>query len=486
MSEQENRGALIQRILTGARWATMLRVVAQVVSWASTLIVVRYVSPADYGLNAMLESPMILMMVVSTLGLETALVQTSKVELAALRSAFGFLLVLDSALFLLYFFGSSLIAAYFGEPRLDELARVLAFLFLLIPFRVVPNALLDRRLEFKLRAQVELVASVAAAAITLILAYFGAGVWALILGVVLSRALQTVILIVVRPWFVMPSFRFGQVWEMVSLGSVVTIAGIIAMLSDQLPSLIGGRKLGAEAIGVFALGAQLATIPLAKGMPILNQTLLPAFAKFQSDRTAASYYLQKLLGITAVVFFPLLVGMAAVAWIVVPTVFGPNWSGAVLPLTAMSIAMLFRTNTFLLRSALVAVGRADLSAIACAFQCAVMAIFVLIGVDHGVFGLVTAFICAEILSACMTMWCAKRVFRLGVGRLFAAYRPSLISSFLMSAAISVANVLLGHGTGWISLLISISIGAAVYVVVVRLVFRDAFDLAARVLLGGRG
>ncbi len=48
---------IVDKVLSGARWATVLRLTGQAVSWLSTIIVVRYISPDDYGLNAMLEAP---------------------------------------------------------------------------------------------------------------------------------------------------------------------------------------------------------------------------------------------------------------------------------------------------------------------------------------------------------------------------------------------------------------------------------------------
>src|SRR5574340_828144 len=151
MSKQSNN-EIVEKILFGARWATILRLTGQIISWLSTIVVVRFISPEDYGLNAMLEAPLELMALLCTFGLDLALVRTKNVEETELRSVFGWLLVINGLLFLAYFFGSSLIAIYFGEPRLEPLAKVLAFVFLLVPFRVVPNALLDRNLKFKLRA----------------------------------------------------------------------------------------------------------------------------------------------------------------------------------------------------------------------------------------------------------------------------------------------------------------------------------------------
>src|SRR5687767_10957603 len=65
MEKQQGHTEIIDKILSGARSAVILRLIGQVVSWASTIIVVRFISPADYGLNAMLEAPLELLMLVS-------------------------------------------------------------------------------------------------------------------------------------------------------------------------------------------------------------------------------------------------------------------------------------------------------------------------------------------------------------------------------------------------------------------------------------
>jgi len=89
MTQKQDHSELVNKILTGARWATVLRLGAQVFSWVSTIIVVRFISPEDYGLNSMLSSPLVLMMLLSTLGLEAALVQAKNISRDELQSTFG-------------------------------------------------------------------------------------------------------------------------------------------------------------------------------------------------------------------------------------------------------------------------------------------------------------------------------------------------------------------------------------------------------------
>ena len=124
--------------------------------------------------------------------------------------------------FLLIFLVAALIAIYFDEPRLELLAKVLAFVFLLAPFRVIPNALLDRNLKFKLRAFAEFIASTSAAIATLVLAILGAGVWALVTGMLISRVLLAIILMMLQPWIIAPSLSFSAVRTMMAFGGILS------------------------------------------------------------------------------------------------------------------------------------------------------------------------------------------------------------------------------------------------------------------------
>ena len=123
---------------------------------------------------------------------------------------------------------------------------MLAVVFLLAPFRVVPNALLDRSLKFKLRAFAEFVAGVSAAIATLVLAVLGAGVWALVAGLLLNRALLAVILMILQPWIMKPSLSFSAVRPMMIFGSILSLSGAVVLITDKLATLIGGPILGAS------------------------------------------------------------------------------------------------------------------------------------------------------------------------------------------------------------------------------------------------
>jgi O-antigen/teichoic acid export membrane protein len=476
---------MVDKVLTGARWATVLRLSAQVFSWLSTIIVVRFISPADYGLNTMLESPLILMMLFSTLGLDSALVQAKRLAHEELQSIFGWLLLINSILFLSYFFGGAALASYFHEPRLDLLAKALAFVFILVPFRVIPNALLDRQLDFKLRAQLEITATIIATAVTLVLAYLGAGVWALVTNIILSRLLLAVLLMVLKPWFIVPKFNLAFTMRLISVGWVITLSGAFSLLSDQLISFIAGPRMGASLLGIFAVGAQFASIPLAKSMPIINQTMLPAFSRLQEHRDSATYYLEKLLGVISLVFFPVLIGLACVADKLVPAILGAKWMPSILPLEIMSAGMILRLNTLLFKTAMTSMGRADLPLRSNFLQLAIMFPMLLYAVKYGVSGLVAAWLATEFMIAFVTIHLSKTVLNISFTRLLESYRPALVSSAIMTVCVVSVKILFSTQNNMIVFLAAVATGMISYYLAARLLFLNELQTALRTMFGNR-
>lgn len=485
MNNKQDHSELVSKILTGARWATVLRMGAQIFSWLSTLIVIRFLSPEDYGLNSMLASPMVLMMLLSTLGLEAALVQTKSIKQDDLQSIFGWLLILNGVLFLAYFFGGAALAAYFKEPRLDLLAKVMAFIFLLVPFRVIPNALLDRNLDFKLRAQLEMTASVIAAITTVVLAYLAAGVWALVIGVLVSKFLLTILLMFFKPWFVFPKLKITDTERIMFVGGVITVSGFLTLLSDQLITLVAGPVLGAALLGIYGVSAELASLPLAKLMPVINQTMLPAFAKFREHRDSATYYLEKVLGVTTLAFIPMMVGMACVADILVLTFFGEKWAPSIVPLAIMSLGMIFRMTTLQLKTVLTGMGRADLPLKSNSLQLGLLLPMTFYAMTYGVVGLVMAWVLTEFLVMLATVQMSKQVLDTTFMRLLRCYRPAVVSSTTMAVCVIGMKAMLGHEASVAVLLMAIATGAASYYLATRFIFRKEYQVAFLAVFGDK-
>lgn len=482
MSDPRTSPDLGTRILSGARWVALLRLTAQLFSWVSTIIVVRFISPEDYGLNAMLEAPMELLMLFSTLGLDAALVQSRKIEHDQLQSAFGWLLAINFILFLLYFFGGAVLAEYFNEPRLAPLAKALSIVFLLAPFRAIPNALLDRELKFKAKAVVELVAAVAAAIVTLTLAVMGAGVWALIAGLVLNRVIIAVLLMALHPWFVRPTLGPAAA-QMIAFGGIVALSGGVLLLSSKLVSLISGPALGAKQLGIYAVAMQFALLPLAKVMPVINPIMFPAFSRLQGHPEQAGYYLEKSISVAALLLFPIMVGLACVAPGFVRVVLGDGWGPVALPLALISVIMPLRMVTSFVRPVMNGMGRPDLTLKSSFLMLILLLPIIPVMERYGVVGLAMVWVISEPIVTFATVRMSKKVIGISFRRTMRGLMPALTATALMAAVVLLTR----EGTDLVDtggeLALEVAIGAATYLLTLYLLFRSQSREAIGLLFG---
>lgn len=462
--------ALTQKILAGARGATALRLIGQVISWGSTIIVVRHIAPQDYGLYAMLEAPLELLLMLSVLGLEIALVRVKTIELDALRSSFGLLLITSLVCGALMFFGAPVLAKYFNQDSLRPLAQVMSIVFLLTPFRVIPNALLDRDLLFKSRAQLELVSKVASAATTLGLAVAGYGVWALALGVLVDRCLYALLVMIRHPWFIRPSFQFRSAYALLAFGGVSMVSTVAVLLAGKGAILVAAPILGVQALGLYALANEFARMPLTKVMPVINPLLIPAFAQFLDQPAVAAKHLEKALLVTGTLLMPVAIGLTCLAEPFVISAFGQRWVEAALPMALLSLATPVRMVSLMSRAIITTFGKPHLVLAVNVITLAIVLPGSYFAAPYGALGLVAVWILADVVSEVVAKQFLGRLLPCGWRELGSALMPPLVSCLVMAVLLVSLRWMVVFPSSLVELAAGVILGGIAYLAAYQLLF----------------
>jgi len=175
-----------KQILSGLKWTAGARFGSQIITWAITLLIIRLLSPEDYGLMAMATVCVVFMIMVAEAGLKPALIQRQEIDETVLRQAFGIVIVVNLGLMIILNLLAPMIAGFFAEERLIKILHVLSLGFLFIAIDTIPGVILQRELKFKNLALVELMTAVSTSVLTLILAFAQYGIWALVYGYIFS------------------------------------------------------------------------------------------------------------------------------------------------------------------------------------------------------------------------------------------------------------------------------------------------------------
>ena len=317
------------------------------------------------------------------------------------------------------------------------------------------------------------------------LAILGAGIWALVAGMLISRILLAVILMILQPWIMVPSLSFSAVRAMMVFGGTLSLGGAVVLVTDKLAILIAGPILGAELLGIFAVTFQFALLPLVKIMPVINPIIFPAFSKFQGQREVAGYYLGRSFGIISLGLFPIMIGLACVSQGFVETVLGSKWSAVALPLTLLSLVMPFRMTTSLLRPILASMGHPNLSLRSTIIALLTLLPLISIGAHYGVTGLVAAIMTTELIVAFFTIGMSKTVLGTSFIAIAESCRPAIISSAVMAVCLLSAKAVFGTQVSLVALFIDVSLGALVYFLTLWIFYGRYLADAIKLILGKR-
>ena len=163
-------------------WNAAARWVSQILSWVSTIVVARLLTPYDYGIIGMASLYVNLAMYVSQAGVSDAIIalrdltrrQIAELNTLALFLGMG-LVGLQCALALP-------IARFFSAPPLTGVLMVSSIIYVFNAFQVVPRALLQKELRFKLIATIETVRTFFQVIATIIFAWLNFRYWSVVIG----------------------------------------------------------------------------------------------------------------------------------------------------------------------------------------------------------------------------------------------------------------------------------------------------------------
>ncbi|MEM1270426.1 MAG: lipopolysaccharide biosynthesis protein [Bacteroidota bacterium] len=433
--------SLARRTAAGASWSLAHRLVVRLVGFAVTLVLVRLLTPSDFGLVGMVAVFTGFGKLFSEFGLGTALVQ--RPELAEVHRSSVFWINLGAGLILsLAFLGfAHPIAAFFGEPILVPLVWALAPAFVLRAAGVVPRALLTRQLDFKALFIADSLAVVAGGALAITLAVQGVGVWSLVAQALAGAVLTSCGVLVLARWRPRSMFDWPAVRSLASFG--VSVLGVQAMgyWMRRLDNLLVGKVFGASALGIYGQAYNVLSYPVEHVKGALIQVLFPALSRLQDAGRMRRAY-RRAVGATALVVYPSVFVLLLTAEDLVATVFGPAWAEMVPLLRVFGLLALWQSVTFS-GVLFLSTGRPDLQLRVNLVTNVLIIAGMVIGLQFGVLGVAVGYAIGSTLAMVPRQYFAGQLAGMSVLDTFAGVGWPLAASIVAALAAWGAGVALG-------------------------------------------
>src|SRR5699024_7718760 len=140
-------------------------------------------------------------------GFSQALIQKKDADEEDFSSVFFINLVVSLSIYFILFLLAPYIASFYDQPQLTKLTRVLSLIFVINAFSYVQETRLKKSMEFKKLMTIYLPSTFISGIISIIMAYSGFGVWALVAQRLINQSLFAVQLWVRTKW--KPLFIFN-------------------------------------------------------------------------------------------------------------------------------------------------------------------------------------------------------------------------------------------------------------------------------------
>lgn len=353
---------LKQQAVSGVKWSGVSMVMITCLQFVSLAVLARLLSPSDFGLMGMIMVVIGFAQAFADMGISNAIIHRQDATKDELSSLYWLNIFAGITVFFIVCAFTPLVVALYNEPRLKNLIYLTAVIFLITPFGQQFQILLQKELKFKWLARIEITSSLANAIVSIPLAFAGMGVFSLIWGQLAGASLRALLLCYwgLNHWRPGMHFSRRDLKEYISFGFYQMGERTVNYFNSNLDYLLIGALLGAKSLGYYTLAYNLVLRPSSMINPAITKVAFPIFSKVQNNTDTLKKGYLKVIQLLSSVNFPIMVGLAVVAPVAVPVVFGEQWLPSIVLIQILTIVGLLQSTGNPVGSLLLAKGRADL------------------------------------------------------------------------------------------------------------------------------
>lgn len=352
--------SLKSKAVSGVIWTSIERFGTYFIQLIIGIVIARMLSPDDFGIIGMTA---IFMAIANTLldsGFGNALIQNRERNETDYSTAFYFNTIVGIILYFLLYFSSPLIAEFYKTPILIPVCRVIGFSLILNSLTIPQTAKLTAEFKFKELSFTTIITQTVTGIIAIIAAYYGAGVWALVLQNVSSCLLRIFLIEYFTRWKPTKKFSVSSFKKMFSFGSKILCSGIINTIYNNLYTLVIGRIYTPTQVGYYTQGDKFAVLPSTTLLQVVMKVAYPLMAEIQDDTDKLKVAYKKFLRLPIFILYPVLTGLIVYAHPLIYILLGEKWLPTVPILQILCMGSFFDPLTHINLNILYVKGRTDL------------------------------------------------------------------------------------------------------------------------------
>ena len=422
--------SLKRQALSGLLWSGIQKFGALCISFLANLVLVRLLSPEDFGKIGILLVFTAICQACIDGGFASALIQKKDVSNQDYSTVFYWNLVVAIVLMIATYFFAPLVGVYYNSSLLCDILRVQSCAFFINAFSIVQTAKLTKELNFKVLATRTIVATTIASVVAILLAFAGWGVWSLVAKEIINAIVGAILLWSFCKWRPIVGFSIRSFKKMFGFGSMIFISSIVDTIYRNIQSLIIGRAFSIKDLGYYTQAKKMEEIPIYGGTTVLTQVLFPVYSSIADQPDYMKTVVRKNVILVTFFSFPIMMLLILVAKPLLTILFTAKWSESIPLFQILCIEGLFFplncTNTEIFK----AIGRSDVYFILQTAKRIVSLVIIFYSVRFGLYAMMWTVAATGVFFYIVNIIFTHNVFKYKVREQLVDILPNLILSII--------------------------------------------------------
>ena len=353
--------SVTSKTIRSTYWTTIEKIFSMGVSFVVSMVLARLLTPSDFGTVALMTVFFAIANSIATCGFANALIRKDECSQADYSTAFYYNVLVAILLYIIIYFAAPFIADFYDVEILSSVIRISGLTIIINSINLTQSVQLTRNLRFKSLSIRTVMSAIASGITGIIAAYYGLGVWALVIQSLTNSIVGSILLIVAVRW--VPSLAFSKdsfryLWN---FGSKMLVTGIISTLYSNIYSIVIGKAFDNYSLGLFNRGQHISGLCPSIVDGIFTKTTLPILSQLQSDRERLLAVYRKMVVMVSSLTFPLCLLMCALARPFVLFFLTEKWSDAIIYIQIFSITCITSSANIINLNLFQVEGRSDIT-----------------------------------------------------------------------------------------------------------------------------
>ena len=477
----KNQKGTNKKVFSNFIWRFAERCGAQLVSFIVTLVLARILEPRLYGTIALVTVFINVLQVFVDSGLASALIQKKDADNLDFSTVFWTNVSFCVALYAIVFACAPFIGMFYKNMELVPVVRVLSVTLLISGVKNIQQAYVSKHLLFRKFFFSTLGGTIAAAIVGIMMAMKGYGIWALVTQQLLNTTVDMIILWITVKWRPQFAFSFTRLKGLFSYGWKLLASALLDTMYNNLRQLLIGKLYTTSDLAFYNKGDQFPNLIVSNINSSIDSVLMPVMSKEQDNKEIVKNMTRRAIKTSTYIMAPLMMGLAFTSSNLIVFLFTEKWSPCIPYLSIFCITYMFWPIHTANLNAIKAMGRSDIFLKLEILKKIVGLTLLLSTIRYGVmimaYSLLVSSVCSQIINASPN----KKLLGYGYLEQIKDILPNILMAVAMGVCVKFVPTIC-HST-FLTLLVQIVLGAAIYIGESVIFRNDSFRYLLDILLG---